>query len=70
MHVEGGKYQLLSLLGRSRKLNESGVGLSNSESLVNEEGTVNKPGPRKVQPTEVITENEDIQAQKVCRVKK
>ena len=70
VHVEGGKYQLLSLLGRSRKLNESGVGLSNSESLVNEEGTVNKPGPRKVQPTEVITENEDIQAQKVCRVKK
>ena len=42
VHVEGGKYQLLSLLGRSRKLNESGVGLSNSASLVNVEGTTNQ----------------------------
>lgn len=70
VHVEGGKYQLLSLLGRSRKLNESGVGLSNSASLINSQGTTNKPGPRKVQPVETITENEDTQAQKVCRVPK
>tara|TARA_R110000737_G_scaffold79450_1_gene111362 strand:+ start:3484 stop:9660 length:6177 start_codon:yes stop_codon:yes gene_type:complete len=59
VHVEGGKYQLLSLLGRSRKLNESGVGPSNSPSLVNSQGTTNKPGPRKIQPVDVITINED-----------
>ena len=70
VHVEGGKYQLLSLLGRSRKLNESGVRLTNSESLVNSQGTTNKPGPRKVQPVDTITENEDTQAQKVCRISK
>ena len=29
VHVEGGKYQVLSLLGKSRKLNESGIGLNN-----------------------------------------
>ena len=70
VHVEGGKYQLLSLLGRSRKLNESGVRPSNSASLVNLEGTTNKPGQRVVQPLETITTNEDTQAQKVCKVPK
>ena len=66
-HVEGGKYQLLSLLGKSRKLNESGIGLSNSASLVNTIGTTNKPGPRRMAPVQPITENEDIQAEKVCK---
>mgnify|MGYP000459732125 FL=1 len=67
MHVEGGKYQLLSLLGKSRKLNESGVSLSNSASLVNLIGTTNKPGPRRMQPVQPITSNEDTQAEKVCK---
>lgn len=67
VHVEGGKYQLLSLLGKSRKLNESGVSLSNSASLVNLIGTTNKPGPRRMQPVQPITSNEDTQAEKVCK---
>ena len=67
VNVEGGKYQVLSLLGVSRKLNESGVGLSNSESLVNLIGTTNKPGPRFIKIAEIIIENEDTQAQKVCK---
>ena len=67
VNVEGGKYQVLSLLGKSRKLNESGVGLSSSESLVNQIGTTNKPGPRFIQTVEDIIDNEDDQAQKVCK---
>ena len=70
VHVEEGKYQLLSLLGRSRKLNESGVILTNSKSLVNTGGTTNKPGPRRMQPVAPITSNEDTQPEKVCRVPK
>ena len=67
VNVEGGKYQVLSLLGKSRKLNESGIGLSSSESLVNQIGTTNKPGPRFIQVVENIIDNEDDQAQKVCK---
>ena len=69
VNVEGGKYQVLSLLGKSRKVNEFGAVQSNSESLINEGGTVNKPGPRfQITSTEIITENEDSQAQKICKI--
>jgi len=59
VHVEGGKYRLLSQLGKSRKLNES-IGLSNSASLIASNlGTTSKPGPRNSKPAEVSTINED-----------
>ena len=59
VHVEGGKYRLLSQLGKSRKLNES-IGLSNSTSLIASNlGTTNKPGPRDSKPADVSTINED-----------
>ena len=68
VHVEGGKYQLLSLLGKSRKLNESGVRSSNPASLINPEGTSARPGPKKQRAFEDIDKNEDTQPEKVCPV--
>ena len=70
VRVDGLKYRKLSLLGRSRKLNESGISTSNSESLVNfaNNTTVEKPGGfRYSKPASPITVNEDNQAQKYCK---
>ena len=70
VRVEGLKYQRLSLLGKSRKLNESGISTSNSESLVNftNNTTIEKPGGFRVdRPATPVTSNEDSQAQKYCK---
>ena len=70
VRVEGLKYRKLSLLGKSRKLNESGVSSGNSESLVNfaPNTTIEKPGGfRYNKPVAPITENEDNQAKKYCK---
>ena len=70
VRVEGLKYQRLSLLGKSRKLNESGISTSNSESLVNftNNTTIEKPGGFRVDKSaDIITNNEDSQAQKYCK---
>jgi hypothetical protein len=70
VRVEGLKYRKLSLLGKSRILNESGVSSGNSESLVNfaNNTTIEKPGGFRVErPAEPILENEDSQAQKYCK---
>ena len=60
VRVEGLKYRKLSLLGKSRILNESGVSSGNSESLVNfaNNTTIEKPGGFRVErPAEPIIED-------------
>ena len=69
VNVENGKYQRLSMLGKSRKLNESGISSSNSESLVNfaVNTTTDRPGAKFQQPKPPVIGKEDQQAQKVCK---
>ena len=55
------KYRKLLPLGKSKKINESGISVGNSESLVNfaDNATIEKPGPRFSKTKTPITKDED-----------